>query len=153
MVYNYNREKHAFDQRWTYLHKAYSHAGMSETAIADIYKFDKEEFNCTRRERELALVSLDSPNFEEGSCGLDLFALGYYTCDSYSTVPQKYAWIDQIQDEALYGRLLQLSGDDKELLTLVAFEGFSVREAAAVFHISVQAIYKRLKKIGRLLYG
>lgn len=33
MVYNYNREKHAFDQRWTYLHKAYSHAGMSETAI------------------------------------------------------------------------------------------------------------------------
>ena len=38
MVYNYNREKHAFDQRWTYLHKAYSHAGMSETAIADIYK-------------------------------------------------------------------------------------------------------------------
>lgn len=58
MVYNYNREKHAFDQRWTYLHKAYSHAGMSETAIADIYKFDKEEFNCTRREREHALVSL-----------------------------------------------------------------------------------------------
>ena len=37
--------------------------------------------------------------------------------------------------------------------TLVAFEGFSVREAAAVFHISVQAVYKRLKKIGRLLYG
>lgn len=88
MVYNYNREKHAFDQRWTYLHKVYSHAGMSETAIADIYKFDKEEFNCTRREREHALVSLDSPNFEEGSCGLDLFALGYYTCDSYSTVPE-----------------------------------------------------------------
>ena len=82
-----------------------------------------------------------------------MFALGYYTRDSYSTVPQKYAWIDQIQDEALYGRLLQLSGDDKELLTLIAFEGFSVREAAAVFHISVQAVYKRLKKIGRLLYG
>ena len=153
MVYNYNQEKHAFDQRWTYLHKVYSHAGMSETAIADIYKFDKEEFNCTRREREHALVSLDSPNFEEGSCGLDLFALGYYTRDSYSTVPEKYAWIDQIQDETLYSRLLQLSGDDKELLTLIAFEGFSVREAAAVFHISVQAIYKRLKKIGRLLYG
>lgn len=56
MVYNYNQEKHAFDQRWTYLHKVYSHAGMSETAIADIYKFDKEEFNCTRREREHALV-------------------------------------------------------------------------------------------------
>ena len=36
MVYNYNREKHAFDQRWTYLRKAYSHAGMSETAIADL---------------------------------------------------------------------------------------------------------------------
>ena len=82
-----------------------------------------------------------------------MFALGYYTCDSYSTVPQKYAWNDQIKDEALYGRLLQLSGDDKELLTLIAFEGFSVREAAAVFHISVQAVYKRLKKIGRLLYG
>ena len=57
MVYNYNREKHAFDQHWTYLHKAYSHAGMSESAIADIYKFDKEEFNCTRRDTPLSVLT------------------------------------------------------------------------------------------------
>lgn len=58
MVYNYNREKHAFDQRWTYLRKAYSHAGMSETAIADIYINLTKRNSTVHAEKENTLWSV-----------------------------------------------------------------------------------------------
>jgi RNA polymerase sigma-70 factor (ECF subfamily) len=51
-----------------------------------------------------------------------------------------------VADESVRAALAALSDDDRELLTLHAWDGLGARELAAVLHISENAVAVRLSR-------
>lgn len=56
-----------------------------------------------------------------------------------------------MEDEKLFHRLCKLSSEDLELLTLLFVDGYRQTDIAAMWGCSRNVIYKRLKKIKKIL--
>lgn len=74
--------------------------------------------------------------FETMICSLDL------------TEVDRFGWIEEIKDQALYTALTRLTAEQKELVTLLFRDGYSQAEVAKnIYHTSVESIYRRMKRI------
>lgn len=154
MGLNYRTEQRKFDKEWQRLRVEYRDAGMSEESINELYEFDLNCFNSRRNaERWNQNISSDSKDLidDESPLFYKFIEKLSYT-DSYHLESDRYAWIDQIEDDRLYGLLLQLDTKDKELLTLAAFENYSRNEIGRMYGVTGQAIGQRLKRLGQKLY-
>lgn len=60
--------------------------------------------------------------------------------------------IDEIENDVLYMKVLALPEKDKELLTMIAFEGFTQREVAEIRKVAPAAICKKIKKLKKILF-
>ena len=63
--------------------------------------------------------------------------------DSGKLLQSRYDWIEEIDDPKLAKKLKKLSPDNLDLLTLLAFDGYSQNEIAAFLSVSQQAISKK----------
>ena len=63
----------------------------------------------------------------------------------------RYGWIYEIENEALFGALWELPSSDLDLLTLIFIYGYRQSEVARIYGCSRNVIYKRLRKLRRLL--
>ena len=70
---------------------------------------------------------------------------------NFQTNP-RFSWIDEIENDELYMKVLALSEKDKELLTMIAFEGFTQREVAEIWKVAPAAICKKIKKLKKILF-
>ena len=157
MGFNYGLEKKKFDEEWEKLRKEYEAAGMTAESIKEIYEYDWAAFNRRRADVNHEQPLLSAP-FEESEGTLDqsplllkFFDQMSYQ-DEYSFCSGRYAWIETIENPVLYNKLVKLDDSDKEILTLLALEGYSRREIASIRGVSEQAIGKRVKKLGALEY-
>ena len=154
MGFNYSQEKLRFDAEWRKLAEEYRAAGFDETGIQAMHEYDMEQFR-KRRTHENHTQELPSEVFDdadEDSCSTLFQKFGSLSTEfDESAFTGRYDWIDAIDDPVLAGKLAALSDADKELLTLLAFDGYTHREIAVIQGCSHQAVTKKLKRIKKIL--
>lgn len=128
MSYNYAREKRKFDAEWKRKALWYRKEGMNEEDIEAMHSFDLAQFN-----RDRAYESHRRPL--ETACG------------SYTCSPDCFDWVDQVEDPSLSCKLKNLSGQDKELLTLYIMQGFSQTDIAHMRGVGQPVISRQLERI------
>lgn len=141
-------------------YREYKAAGMSEEDIQDIYAFDLNVFRKNRTEfqrtQPLSESSCDdgTEQGESMSALLKKFSSALSVCDKYSFQSDpRFAWVDEMENDELYRKIISLPERDIDLLTLIAFEGYSQREVAEIRGIAPAAICKKIAKLKKLLYG
>ena len=154
MGFNCAQEKAKFDREWLRLRKEYTDAGMSETAIQKIYEYDWYCF-CRnrayeRRATQMPSLEIDSPDDERRSA---LFRKNEALSTSFdeSAFPDRYAWVDTLEDERLLRAIMKLNKKDLELLTYVTLEGHGQEELARRWGCTQAAVAIRMKKIKKMI--
>lgn len=154
MGFNYGLEKRKFTEEWKKLYREYKAAGMSEEDIQDIYAFDLNVFRKNRTEcqrtQPLSESSCDdgTEQGESMSALLKKFSSALSVCDEYSFQSDpRFAWVDEMENDELYRKIISLPKRDMDLLTLIAFEGYSQREVAEIRGIAPAAICKKIAKL------
>lgn len=151
MGFNYGREKRRFDKEWEQLQKEYAAAGMEEADITLMKEFDWEWF-CSRRTYENHNQAL--PDEEDIEAGRTLLFQKFPELSAdfeQQEFTDRYAWLQEIEDEKLYQRLCRLGEKDLELLTLMVVEGYTQAEVAKLWRYSRSAITQKVKKIQKYL--
>jgi DNA-directed RNA polymerase specialized sigma24 family protein len=153
MGFNCAQEKAKFDREWLRLRKEYTDAGMSEAAIQKIYEYDWYCF-CRnrayeRRVTQMPPLEIDSPDDERRSA---LFRKNEALSTSFdeSAFPDRYAWVDTLEDERLLRAIMKLNKKDLELLTYVTLEGHGQEELARRWGCTQAAVAIRMKKIKKI---
>ena len=133
MGFNCAQEKAKFDREWLRLRKEYADAGMSEAAIQKIYDYDWYCF-CRnrayeRRATQMPPLEIDSPDDERRSA---LFRKNETLSVSFdeSAFPDRYAWVDTLEDLRLLQAIKTLSIEELEILTFLTLEEHSQKELA-----------------------
>lgn len=155
MGFNYGLEKRKFDRRWERLSAEYRAAGMDEESIKSMREFDWGAFNADRAYASHT-QGMGGPDGAEGADGVSPALLCRHF-GAFSVMPQetdgdrRYGWMDEIGSERLSRALRGLSEKDVELLTLYAFDGYSVTEIAAMQGVAQPTVSKKLSRIRKLL--
>ena len=71
--------------------------------------------------------------------------------DTYHETKTRFAWVGEVQNERLHAGLEKLSVDDLKLLTLYAYEGYTVTEISKVLGVSHPTISIKIKRITNFL--
>ena len=104
MEMNFRTEQKRFQKEWQHFREEYRNAGMSEESIDELYEFDLHCFNRNRAayrwNQSLSGNNNDFTN-DESPLFLKFIDKLSYT-DSYHLESDRFAWIDEIEDEHLY---------------------------------------------------
>lgn len=154
MGFNYAKEKQKFEKHWKVIRQQYESAGMSQDAIEELHDFDWDWFKSRRRYINHLADLPDSVSVEDfPQKGVEMSTGD--TPVRYGSVcvasKERYHWIDEIEDERLFCKLMLLSTDDLELLTSLAFEGYTQSEIAQRKAVSQATISRQLSQIKKLL--
>lgn len=151
MKINYGYEYAKFRAEQKKQREYYLSLGMAEEAIAEIEKFDKEDFL-----RELAYKrntipwDITTPFETDDETKNPLYERNSYqltvTIDSYKPVT-RYSWIEELENPKTIEAVKQLTVEQIELITLIAFDGISEQEISTMLGITPDAVYKRLERI------
>ena len=144
MSWNDGKQRKIFNKNQSNLAEKYRSAGMTEVQIQKMYEFDLDVF---RRERIYCIhtQSLEFSSDDNKVKGdVSEFLLEYHMED-FNDYNNRYWWIEEL--EKLYKAAMSLTEEEKELITLYVFDGYTQKEIAEKFHCSQMAISKRLNKI------
>ena len=154
MSFNKGYELKEFEAHWEKLRIEYATAGMTEDAIQKMYDYDRQQFNSERtfieRTQEFTAPAYESSE-EEASPLMLRYQEAITTTDTYHETKSKFAWIGEIENERLLSALENLSEDDLKLLTLYAYEGYTVTEISKVLGVSQPTISIKIKRITNFL--
>ncbi len=148
MGFNYAKEKAEFDQQWAEIRKQYEELGMSQDVIEKIRSFDWDWFKSQRRysnhladlPEEVTVETIQQASTE--TIPGDIPA-------SLDSDPRQ--WLDEIEDEQLVRKLMQLSKDDIALLTHLVFEEYTQSEIAHQKAQKQQSISRQFQQIKKIL--
>lgn len=158
MGFNNGLERKKFEAMWKKLRAEYAAAGMDETAIEEMYQFDLDAFRSDRRYGEHT-QTMPSQQFEDDGDPADESnsALLVKFFDSFAVMPQdtdegnRYGWLDEVESEEVSRALRSLSPQQVEILTLVAFEGYSATEAGRLLGMTQQGVSWHISKMKKIL--
>ena len=160
MGFHYGLEKRKFTEEWKKLYREYKAAGMSEEDIQAIYAFDLNVFRKNRTEcqrtQPLSESSCDdgTEQGESMSALLKKFSSALSACDKYSfQADPRFAWVDEMENDELYRKIISLPERDLDLLTRIAFEGYSQREVAEIRRLPLRQSAKRLQNSKNFCMG
>lgn len=146
MSWNNGKERKLFEKRQAVLAEQYRAVGMTEEQIKQMYEFDLAVYRSERifytHTQALEINFEDDEDIGEVSN----FLLECQT-ECFRNYLNRFWWIDEL--EKLYKVAKSLSDDEKELVTLYVFEGYTQSEIANKLQCSQVAICKRLNKIKR----
>ena len=148
MGFNYAKEKTKFERQWTAIRKQCEEVGMEQETIEDLHDFDWDWFKSQRRYIN-HLVDLPEDTAVEA-------ILQASTGNIPGDIPMPcagshYQWLDEIEDERLLQQLMLLSADDIDLLTRLAFEGYTQCEIAQQKNQSQKSISRQFQQIRKTL--
>ena len=154
MSFNKGYELKKFEAHWEKLRIEYAAAGMTEEAIQKMYDYDRQQFNSERtfieRTQEFTAPAYESSE-EEASPLMLRYQDAITVTDTYHETKSRFAWIGEIENERLLSALENLSEDDLKLLTLYAYEGYTVTEISKVLGVSQPTISIKIKRITNFL--
>ncbi len=150
MGFNYAKEKRQFDLEWKQLQEKYADAGMPPSAIETMYSYDWEMF-LSRRTYENHTQALPDTYLSgemegEQSTLFKRFSSLSVTFDE-EDFPDRYAWINAIEDAFLSAKLSKLSEQDLKLLTLYAIEGYTQAEIALLLKRNQSVISRKINRL------
>ena len=152
MSWNNGDERRKFEAEQKKLAEEYRALGMSEEKIQALYEFDLAQFNSKRR-YYMHTQEFSTSDFEEGESDDSESTLLHKFFDEltvtieYGSYSSRYWWIEEIEDEELAGRVRKLTAEEIEMLTLVAFEGYSQVDAAEKMGIPYRTFKHKMQKI------
>ena len=152
MSWNNGYERRKFEAEQKKLAEEYRALGMSEEKIQALYEFDLAQFNSKRR-YYMHTQEFSTSDFEEGESDDSESTLLHKFFDEltvtieYGSYSSRYWWIEEIEDEELAGRVRKLTAEEIEILTLVAFEGYSQVDAAEKMGIPYRTFKHKMQKI------
>ncbi|MDD4493396.1 MAG: sigma factor-like helix-turn-helix DNA-binding protein [Eubacteriales bacterium] len=134
----------------------YRKLGMSEEQIQAMYEYDYEQYKSERRYRKHN-QSMEPADFSSADDDIEKtplftkFAETLTITDDNAPSHSRYWWVEEIGTPALAEKLKRLSENDLELLTLIAFDGYTQADIAEWQGISKQAVSKKICRIKKLL--
>ena len=154
MGFNYGLEKKNFDRQWAIMRKQYEDAGMSIEVIQAMYEYDWSVFNAARSYQNHT-QEITAPSFEQGeesySPLMNKYQEAISVTEHYRETKSRFAWVGEVQNERLQAGLEKLSVADLKLLTLYAYEGYTVTEISKVLGVSHPTISIKIKRITNFL--
>lgn len=156
MEFNYALEKKKFDKNWMKLRKEYKEAGMSDESIQKIWEFDYEQFKkqrtfCIHNQYFDARIDGNEISDEAINPLLLQYEDSFIVPAKEVDTDKRMSWMELIDNPELYDTVHKMKPEDIELLTLLAFEGFSQKEIADHYGISKAAISQRIARIKNIL--
>ncbi len=149
MGFNYAQEKKTFERQWAVIRRQYENAGMSPDTIEELHNFDWDWFKSRRRyinhlaDLPEGVTVEDFPQADaERSVGDTPLRYGASCAGA-----DRYRWLDEIEDEKLLQKLIELNQDDVELLTQLVFEQYTQREIAQQNSQNQKAISRQFQQI------
>lgn len=149
MSWNNGYERRKFEQEQKAQAKEYRKCGMNEEQIQAMYLQDLQEYR-NNRVYAIHIPSIEEleGNGEESRNALHKKFLLSMTCTMDMSECGRYGWIDEIENNALYCAICKLNTNQKELLTLLYRDGYTLSEVAdRIYHTSVAAVSLRLSRI------
>ena len=152
MNWNNGYERKRFDEEQKKRAEEYRKLGMNEAQIREMYLFDLDWFKSIRR-YYTHTQSLISGAFDDGNEDNFENALYKLFSEALSAAMDKpikrsrYWWIEDIEDPALVQKIKRLNENDLELLTLFAFDGYTLTEIGMIYRCTPQNIHQKYKRI------
>ena len=140
MSFNNGNERRKLNAEWEHLRVQYREAGMSEDAIQAMYEFDLSVLNSERAYATNTVAVGDSYNDDNARKAADLkqYEAAITVTDTYHETKSRFTWIGEIEDERLLSALENLSDADLNLVTMYAYEGYTVTEISKGWRLTLR---------------
>ena len=116
-------------------------------AIQEMYNFDVQVVNTEQRyyrhSKDLAFNDADT----EDTHSNDRYEEAILMADTSRETKSRFTGIGEIEDERLLSALEKLKEEDLKILTLYAYDGYTVTEISKVLHCSQPTISIKIKRI------
>lgn len=151
MKWNDGKERALFEREQAQKRKEYLALGMTEEQIQILRSCDEDWYRSRRREAQhtqrLNITAFDEDDGDDETKNplLKKF-LHSFSVEDKHWENERFAWIEEITNKQLYKVVISLSAKDKQILTLLVFDGFNQTEIAEQIGVSQQAISKKIKK-------
>ncbi len=152
MEWNNGKERALFEKEQAKLREEYLAAGMTEDQIQEMYEFDRDYLNLLQREarhtQRLNITAFDEDDGDDDAKNpiLKKF-LHSFSVEDKHWENDRFGWIEEIEDKKLYEAVSSLSDSDKEILTMLLYDGYKQKNIAEQKGVKKSAISR---KIGRL---
>lgn len=152
MNWNNGYERKRFEEDQIRRADEYRKLGMSEAQIREMYLFDLAWYKSKRRyythTQSFISGALDGGNEDDLERTLvKVFSEALCAAMDKPINRSRYCWVEDIEDPVLVQKLKRLSENDLELLTLFAFDGYTLTEIGRIYCCTPQNIYKKYKRI------
>jgi len=146
MRWNDGKERKIFEKRQAILAEQYRAVGMTEEQIQQMYEFDLAVYR-SERIFNMHTQAMEINFADDDDVGEVSNYLLECQTECFRNYSNRYWWVDEL--EKLYQAAMSLTDDEKELVTLYVFDGYTQKEIADKLNCSQVAIFKRLNKIKR----
>ncbi len=146
MSWNNGRERKLFEKRQAILAEQYRSVGMTEEQIKKMYEFDLAVFRSERiYYTHTQALEICFDNDDEDVCDVSNYLLEYHQTSNFRDYSNRYWWVDEL--ERLYSVVKKLSDEEKEIITLYVFEGYTQKEIANFLHYPKSTLNDRMTRI------
>ena len=152
MQWNDGKERALFEKEQARKRKEYLAAGMTEEQIQVLREIDEDWYRSRRREarhtQRLNIFAFDEDDGDdEAKNPLLKKFLHNFSVEDKHWENDRFGWIEEIEDKKLYIAISSLKDDDKEILTMLLYDGMKQTDIAEQKGVKKAAISR---KIGRL---
>ena len=153
MSFNNGNERRKLNAKWEHLRVQYREAGMSKEAIQAMYEFDLDVLNSERAYDANTVAVCDGDDDKDARKAADFkqYEAAITVTDTYHETKSRFTWIGEIEDERLLSALENLSDADLNLVTMYAYEGYTVTEISKVLGVAQPTISIKIKRITKFL--
>lgn len=146
MSWNNGLERKKFEKRQMILAEQYRAVGMSDEQIQKMYEFDLAVFRSERiYYTHTQALEIGTNDCNEAECDISNFLLEYHQTEKFRNYSNRYWWIDELEN--LYYTVMKLSAEEREIITLYVFEGYTQKEIANILHCPKSTLNGRLLRI------
>ncbi len=153
MKWNNGREYAKFKKEQAELCKQYLTLGMTEEQIKTMYDFDKSYLNLLQREarhtQKLNIEVFDEDEYDESKSPL-LKKFLDRLCVEDNYFDNRFTWIEQIENKEIYYAIKAMTEKDRNVISYLVFDDYTVTQTARQLGVSHQAISKKVKKFKRI---
>lgn len=156
MCWNDGYERRKFEARQKKQAEEYRALGMTEEQIKAMYEFDLEQYKSDRRyySHTQSFVPDDFDEDEDDDEKLSIFDKFKELLTSSieeSGNKSRYWWIAEIEDEVLARKVRSMASEEIEMITLLAFEGYSQTESAQHMGMPYRTFKYKLRNLKKFI--